>query len=114
MALMILPIKKHQTLPDNGKDKPRIPRRLRKLVTVRLQNLPECLGARDEYGGCASEEGVTDEVGVRPGADPGDVGLGWISGEKLAEGLAEEEVVVLGLGVRNGCSLFGYEWGSRV
>lgn len=95
MQPMFLPVHKHQPPPNNRKDQPPVPSRLREGVAVRLQDLSVRLGADDEHGVAVEERVVPDEVGTGPLADPGRVGLDGGARGELAEGLAEEEVVVL-------------------
>lgn len=63
------------------------------------------LGADDEHGVAVEEGVVPDEVGAGPLADPGRVGLDGGPRGELAEGLAEEEVVVLGVSVASAAGL---------
>lgn len=92
---MFLAIHEHQAPPDDGKYEPLIPGRLGEGVAVGLQDLPVGLGADDEDGVAVKDGEVADEVGARPRSDPCRVGLDGRARGELAEGLAEEEVVIL-------------------
>ena len=94
-SLVLLSILKDQAVPDDGENEPLIPRGLGEGVAAGLKDLAKGLGAGGEDSGGGAEEGVADQVGGWPFADPGDVGLGRVAGQELVEGLAEEGVVVL-------------------
>ena len=55
------------------------------------------LWADDQYSIAVEERVIPDQVGIGPLTDPGCVGLDGGTGDELAQGLAEEEVVVLGV-----------------
>ena len=93
---VVLAIHEYQAPPHKREDQPAVPRWLHEGVAVRLKHLLVRLGA-DNQNGIAVEKGeVANHMGLGPLAHPVCIRFDWGARPELAEGLAEEEVVVLG------------------